>query len=414
MDVNQTQDRVLVVGAGPVGLICALGLARQGVPVTVFERHAVLQDDPRAATTHPATLEILEYLGIRREIEDAGLVARHFQFWDRQSGALVAEFDHELLRDETAFPYVVQCEQFKTSRIALAHLQKFAHAEVRFGSEVVGIEPGTQSVSVVVTTAAGEERHNGRYLIGADGGRSYVRKSLGIAFDGFTWPERFVVLSTPFDFTYERGFSYRSYFADPEQWCNCFKVAGDGPPGLWRTVFPAEPHFSEDELLADESVQARLLRFFPKQGSYDVVHRNVYQVHQRVAASFRNGRCLLVGDAAHVNNPIGGMGLNGGIQDAANLVDKLGRLWRGDGGEELLDGYDRERRTVTKEFVQTQTIQNKKRLEERDPSIRVRNLEDLASTARNPAAAKAFLMRSSMLEAQRKLAKLQMQQSKLA
>ncbi|MGI6855884.1 FAD-dependent oxidoreductase [Mesorhizobium sp. 1B3] len=406
-------ERVLVVGAGPVGLICALGLARQGIPVTVFERHGAVQDDPRAATTHPATLEILEDLGLRREVEEAGLVARYFQFWDRQTGALTAQFDHDLLRDETAFPYVVQCEQFKTSRIALAHLLQFAHAEVRFGCEVVSLEHGVHSVTIDVASAVGRERHGGRYLIGADGGRSFVRKALGIQFEGFTWPERFVVLSTPFDFMAERGYSYRSYFADPEQWCNCFKVAGDGPPGLWRTVFPAEPG-GEAELLSDPVVQARLQRFFPKTGSYDVVHRNIYQVHQRVAASFRKGRCLLAGDAAHVNNPIGGMGLNGGIQDAANLADKLGRLWRGEGGEELLDAYARQRRTITNDFVQAQTIQNKKRLEERDPATRARNLEDLARIAENPSAAKTFLMRTSMLDAQRRLSMPQGQEPKSA
>src|SRR3546814_2493137 len=141
--------------------------------------------------------------------------------------------------------------------------------------------------------------------------------------EGFTWDERFIVLTTPFDFMARRGYCYRSYFADPDEWCNCFKVAADGPPGLWRTVFPTDPALSVEELMSDEAVQARLQKFFPADEPYEIVHRNLYTTHQRVATTFRKGRVVLAGDAAHVNNPNGGMGLNGGLQDAANLCGKL-------------------------------------------------------------------------------------------
>ena len=153
-----------------------------------------------------------------------------------------------------------------------------------------------------------------------------MRKQSDIEFEGFTWPERFIVLTTPFDFEAERGYCYRSYFADPGAWCNCFKVSADGPPGLWRTVYPTDPSQSEDEILSDAGVQARIQSFFPSPRPYEIVHRNLYVTHQRVAETFRKGRVLLAGDAAHVNNPIGGMGLNGGIQDAVNLSDKLARV----------------------------------------------------------------------------------------
>src|SRR5690606_20863618 len=195
------------------------------------------------------------------------------------------------------------------------------------------------------------------------------------------FPEQFMVLTTPFDFETHRGYSYRSYFADPDEWCNCFKVAADGPPGLWRTVFPADTALDEKELLGDDAVQARLQKCFPKQGDYDVIHRNLYRVHQRVARTFRLGRVVLAGYAAHANNPIGGLGLNGGIQDAVNLAEKLARIWQGAGRDELLDLYDLQRRTITTEFVQAQTIQNKKRLEARDPAIRERNFAELRAIA---------------------------------
>jgi 3-(3-hydroxy-phenyl)propionate hydroxylase len=215
-----------------------------------------------------------------------------------------------------------------------------------FGQAAVDLRQDGDGVDLDVRGAAGTTTHRGAYLIGADGGRSTVRKQCGIAFEGFTWPERFVVLTTPFDFEAERGYCYRSYFADPGAWCNCFKVSADGPPGLWRTVFPTRPGDGEEALMSDESVEARLQKFFPSAAPYDIVHRNLYVTHQRVASRFRLGRVLLAGDAAHVNNPIGGMGLNGGFQDAANLAEKLGRVILEDAPDRLLDLYDRQRRTV--------------------------------------------------------------------
>lgn len=399
-------NRVIISGGGPVGLICALSLARRGVPVTVFERFSSLQEDPRAATMHPATLELLGELGLEEEVRAAGLVAPIFQFWDRPSGELVAQFDHALIADETDYPYVVQCEQFKTAQIVLKHLRAEPNAEVLFDHEVVGFVTHDDRVEVTVKTPDGLRQMSARYLVGADGGRSTVRKGADIEFEGFTWAEQFLVLTTPFDFEANRGYCFRSYFADPDEWCNCFKVAADGPPGLWRTVFPTSPDQTEAELLSDEAVHSRLERFFPKEGGYEIVHRNLYRVHQRVAKTFRQGRILLAGDAAHVNNPIGGMGLNGGIQDATSLAEKLARVWHG-ASDTLLALYDQQRRSLTVDFVQAQTIQNKKRLEAKDPDVRRENLDEMRRIAADPASAKAYLMRASMLEANRKVAALQ-------
>jgi 3-(3-hydroxy-phenyl)propionate hydroxylase len=245
------RHRVLIAGGGPVGLLAAYLLARRGVAVRVFDVNETLQDDPRAATTHPATLDLLGEAGLVDDMARVGLTAPIFQFWDRPSGEKVAEFDHALLENDTRHPFVIQCEQFKTTRILLDRLKGMANAEVLFGHEVTGMEQDERSVTVEVNG----KRHRGAYLIGADGGRSTVRKSAGISFDGFTWPERFIVLTTTYDFARERGYCPRSYFADPEQWCNCFKVAADGPPGLWRTVFPTDPDASDDALMSDEGVQ---------------------------------------------------------------------------------------------------------------------------------------------------------------
>jgi 3-(3-hydroxy-phenyl)propionate hydroxylase len=400
--------RVLIAGGGPVGLLCAWLLGRRGLPVIVCDDNSELQADPRAATTHPATLDLLEEDELDDDMARVGLVAPIFQFWDRPSGKLVAEFDHAVLKDDTRHPFVVQCEQFKTAKLLLERLRALANVEVLFRHEVIGVTQNADCVSIEVRGPEGVKQHTGAYLIGADGGRSVVRKQCGIAFDGFTWPERFIVFTTPYDFEKNRGYCPRSYFADPGSWCNCFKVSADGPPGLWRTVFPTDPSQPDADLTSDAAVQALMQKFFPAPARYEIVHRNLYVTHQRVAATFRQGRVLLAGDAAHVNNPIGGMGLNGGIQDAANLCEKLARVVNESAPERLLDLYDLQRRTVAIEFVQEQSIANKKRLEASDPEVRRRNLDELRQMAADRERARAFLLRTAMIASQRRAAALEL------
>lgn len=401
-----TKSQVLISGGGPVGLICAYALARRGISVIVLDENSELQDDPRAATTHPATLEVLNGLGVIDDVIEQGLVAEKFEFWDRPTGEKVAVFDHALLADDTKFPFVVQCEQFKLAKIFLARLQQQDTATVLFNHRTTSLEQTETDVTVRADTPDGEKVFEADWLIGADGGRSVVRKSAGIDFEGFTWAERFLVLSTPFDFQAERGMSFRNYIADPDEWCNCFKVAADGPPGLWRLVFPADPEADEDALLADDFVQGQMQKFFKRDSDYDIVHRNLYNVHQRVASTFRLGRVLLAGDSAHVNNSIGGMGLNGGIQDAVNLSDKLVEVIAGDADEYLMDLYDKQRRTYAVEFVQEQTIANKKRLEATDPEARAANMANLREVSTDPEKARNFLLGASMIAAMRRNAEM--------
>jgi 3-(3-hydroxy-phenyl)propionate hydroxylase len=409
--VTGDDHRVLIAGGGPVGLLCAWLLGRRGVPVRLFDLNSGPQADPRAATTHPATLDMLDD-ALVADMARVGLVAPIFQFWDRPSGQLVAEFDHAVLKDDTRHPFVIQCEQFKTSNLILERLRKLGNVEVLFNHEVTGVTQTAGAVSVEVRGPNGSQSrttsHSGAYLIAAEGGRSTVRKQSDIKFEGFTWPERFIVLTTPFDFEAHRGYCYRSYFADPGEWCNCFKVSADGPPGLWRTVYPADPALSEDEILSDAGAQARIQSFFPSDVPYEIVHRNLYVTHQRVAETFRKGRVLLAGDSAHVNNPIGGMGLNGGIQDAVNLSDKLARVILDGAPDSLLDLYDLQRRTVAVEFVQEQSITNKNRLEARDPETRKRNLDELRAMAADPERARQFLLRTAMIASQRRADSLEL------
>ena len=393
---------ILIAGGGPVGIVTALALAQRGIPVRLFEAAEAVNEAPRASTLHPATLEMLSAVGLLDDAVAQGLVARTFQFWDRPTRRVVAEFDHAILKDDTPYPFVVQCEQHKIAKMGLERLKAFPHVEVTFNASVNAIAPHDDRVNITVETASGSKTVSGSYLVGADGGRSTVRKALGIDFEGYTFPERFLVLTTPFDFAGEHGVAYRAYFSDPDEWANLFKVAGDDHKGRWRAVFPALPGQTDDEVLNPAATEARLQKFFPKSGTYDIFHRNIYNVHQRVAASFRKGRVFLAGDSAHVNNPIGGLGLNCGVHDATQLASLLSAVTLGERPEADLAQYDAVRRPMNIDYVQQQTIANKKRLEEKDPAKREANFEQLRRNAADPVAHRAFLMRTSLLESVRR------------
>jgi 3-(3-hydroxy-phenyl)propionate hydroxylase len=384
---------ILVVGAGPVGAVAALACARLGHAVTLLEAQQRIDDSPRASTTQPPTLEILAQLGLIDEYIRVGLVSRTFQFWDRGTLTRIAEFDFERLRGETDFPYVVQTEQHKLANMAIARLRGMGNAEVKLGFRVHDLQQAEGGVTVVCENG---EQFRADYVIGADGGRSTVRKLLDIEFEGYTWPERFLVITTRFDFAAALGCCLRNYMADPEEWTNLFKVAGDDLKGRWRAVYNTRPDEPDEEALSNASVRARLSRIHVPESERDYLHLNLYKVHQRVAKQFRRGRVFLCGDAAHVNNPIGGLGLNSGIHEAWDLAQLLSEE------DPDLDAYERRRRPLNIEYVQEQTIANKKRLEERDPAQRARRFQELREMADDPARHKAFLMRASLLESARR------------
>jgi 3-(3-hydroxy-phenyl)propionate hydroxylase len=395
------EARVGIVGAGPVGVVAALACAQRGMRVALFEAEREIDHSPRAATTHPSTLEMLAGLGLLDEFRSVGLTARYFQFWDGTTKTLVAEFDHEVLRDETPFPYVVQTEQHKLCEIGLRRLAALPNVELRLGTAVTGVAQDARRVRL-----AAEEEHAFDYVIGCDGGRSTVRKCLGIEFEGYTWPERFLVLTSLFDFGDALGCRERSYISDPEQWTNLFKVMGDDLKGRWRAVFPARESETDEQAFSEAAVERRMRGLCGAHPMELLVHRNIYRVHQRVAKAFRAGRVFLAGDAAHVNNPVGGLGLNCGIHDAVELAETLHLVASGQAGEELLDRYERRRRPLNIEYVQQQTVANKKRLEERDPQVRRANFDELRRAAADPRLHKQFLMRTSLIESVRAARKI--------
>ncbi len=377
--------KLIVCGAGPVGLTAALYLVRQGIAVTVLERYTEVFEDPRAATFHPPTLEFFEPTGVTKRLHDLGIVAPKWQMRDRQKGLLV-EYDLGLLADVTPYPYRLQCEQHKLVRILLEKLDGMTEVEILWGCPVSGVRQTADDVQVLVEDGRVFEAD---YVIGADGGRSVVRKSQEIGFEGFTYEERFLVTTTTHDFG-RYGYSYSNYVSDPQEWAALFKVPGKSPEGLWRVVFPVSVDASESDLLDFGNAQARLQRFLPTAEPYEIVHTNLYQVHQRVATSYRKGRVLLAGDAAHVNNPLGGMGMNFGIHDAIAAAGYLGDVILRGADPAVLDRYDRQRRHVAHAFLQAMTIQNKRLLEELIPKSAPRRRRNSRARRRTPFACASF------------------------
>jgi len=392
-------DCILIAGAGPVGMTTALALAKAGIPVKLFDSLDHIPADHRASTLHPSTLMMVDELGMTEKLLPRGIESPLFQWRDRASDRIVAEFDYGDIADVLTYPYALQVEQHKTIEVAWDLAKKFDCFELIREREVTGVIQGDDGVEITVQAPDGStETHTGRYLVGADGGRSVVRKALDIDFPGFTWEERFIIVSTYYDFEKAAGYRYRNYVAHPERWCAMIKVPGDESEGVWRALFPAFGDAADEEVLSDEWIQARFAECYPYDPPYDLLHRNLYSVHQRVAATFAKGRVALAGDAAHVNNPLGGMGMNSGIHDGLNLAKKLEEAWHGGDHDALLARYDRQRRPMAEKYVQAQSIANKRMLQENDPEARERRLNELQQTRNDPEANRAYLLRASLVQ----------------
>jgi 3-(3-hydroxy-phenyl)propionate hydroxylase len=391
------EERVLIAGAGPVGLVAAANLVRNGVPVTVLEAGADLSEESRASTFHPPTLDMLDRLGAAKPLIAQGLVAPAFQYRTKQHGVL-AQFDFGAIADATGHPYRVQSEQSKLTRILYEQLRDEPNFELQFLSPVRDVIQHATGVEVAIERPEGKETRSGRWLIGADGARSDVRRSLGIEFDGFTWPDRFLVVSTPFDFhAVIPDLVAVSYVTDPRRWHFLLQI-----PGLCRAMFPISADESDELALSPEFAQSLMATVVPGISSYEIAHVTLYKVHQRVAKTFALGRTFLVGDAAHINNPLGGMGMNGGIHDAMNLTARLVNAWHGTTAETDLERYDRQRRLVTLEYIEKQSIQNKRNLESDGTEFK-RNLMEIAS---DKTRTHDYLLRVSMIASLRRAQEL--------
>lgn len=387
------RTRVLIVGAGPVGSVAAYRLAQAGIDVVLLESNADCPDDMRASTFHPPSIEMMAELGLLDALEATGLRAPVYQYRNRRSGSRI-ELDMGEIADVTRYPYRLQCEQFKLARLITGLLADHPHADVRFQRRVLAVDQDADGVSLSVETPFAIERYRADYLIACDGANSTVRKWMDIEFEGFTYPERFLTLSTDYPLE-ERipGLANVNYVADAEEWCVLLRV-----PGLWRILVPTADSDQDADLLSDAKKDRVFAGLLGDVGQLQTHHRTLYRVHQRVARQFRRGRVLLAGDAAHLNNPLGGFGMNSGIHDVWNLTGKLRDiLLDGAPADPLLDRYERQRRTITTQFVQAQTISNKQLLETDGTAGKTAQEMRLEALVNDAEARRTYLLRQAMI-----------------
>jgi 3-(3-hydroxy-phenyl)propionate hydroxylase len=386
---------VLVAGAGPVGLTLALGLARQDIAVTVLEAGSDLSTESRASTFHPPTLEILDGLGLADELIGIGVRADTFQYRDR-SGGLIAEFPMHVLSADTRFPFRIQCEQSKLTRLLLTELGRYPHADVQFGSSATSVDEVEDAPRVHVERA-GQPSVSIRadIVVGADGASSAVRRSLGLEFSGKTYEDRYVVFSTTADFAgLLPGIANVNYIADPDEWLVLLRT-----PEHWRALFPVrDATASAAQASSEAAAQQRLQGLVRTSAPYPIAHSALYTVHQRVADRFYRGRVVLAGDAAHINNPVGGFGMNSGIHDAYMLSRLLPAVLEGHPAGDILARYNAVRRQVATESIAVQSDDNWRLLREPSSKRRARDQQRLRATAADPHSCRNYLRRASMLD----------------
>lgn len=386
---NIGAEPILIVGAGPVGLTLAWRLAQGGLPARVFDAEPEIPDQLRASTFHPPTLDLFDASGITAELIARGRITPTWQIRLHDTSER-AEFDLGILADVTAHPYRLQCRQAELSR---ALLRRLPADTVRFGAEVTEVAQDAGGV----TLSLGSDTVRGSLLIGCDGARSLVRKAMGAGFEGSTYPENTILVTTHFPFDeHLEGLSGVNYIWKPGGTFSLLRL-----PDLWRVSLHPAPGQSPDEALEDEAIRAQTRAVVPGAGDIDIVEKRIYRVHRRIADRYRKGRMFLAGDAAHLNSPKGGMGMNGGIHDAFCLADKILAV-AGGADARALDDYERQRRPIARDDILAQADANRARMNQTDPEARRAELARLQAIAADPGRARAFLLRSSMIEGLRR------------
>jgi len=395
------QKHVLIIGAGPVGLVSASLLSEKGISVTMLETAPSLPHDLRASTFHPPTLDMLDRFGVVPAMIEQGLICPDWQFRDRTDG-VVATFELGLLKGETNHPYRLQCEQWRLGEMLLERLQRNPLVTIVFGAKVTELQQTDNEVIAKATFAdRTPETFRADFCIGADGIGSIARQTIGAEFAGRTIPEIFLTISTTFDFSQIMpDVSNIAYISDPTQWYVLIRTAK-----VWRALFPVNPELNDEAVTDPEAARQLLQTVWRKPEPYEVSHRTGYRVHERVASYYTKGRIAIAGDAAHVNNPLGGMGLNGGIHDAFNLASAIEAFFNKEPSD-VLGRYERQRRKVALDVVQQTTLRNRAILNTQDPAARTAYYDELRRTVANEATHKEYLMRTSMISSLRDVAKI--------
>ncbi|MDA9219920.1 FAD-dependent monooxygenase [Luminiphilus sp.] len=391
-----SDSQVTIIGAGPSGLTLAWWLVEQGVSVTVLERETAIPRDMRASTFHPATLDLLTESGLAAALIERGTVVPQWQYLIHQSGERTV-FDMNHLSEMTAYPFRLQCEQFQLTELLAEKLAKQPLCELRLGATLQSVIPGESQVTVQYQSAGEDSVNVCDWLIAADGASSQVRKSLGLEFDGQTFPKTSItlVLEHPFEDDIPNLLGV-NYVWLPDRHYSLMRLRN-----TWRLTYSPEQDQDIESALSDAVAQTHIARVSPRASGAAILTRNYYTLHQRCLARFCHGRTLFIGDAAHLNSPAGGMGMNSGIHDARSLADHLVPVINGD-DPLLLERYDRRRRTIAQEEVQRLSARNYARHRETEASKRVLIWNELQEIVSDPVKHRDFLLDAAMIRSRQR------------
>ena len=346
-------EDVIIVGGGPTGFINALGLAQAGVRVTIIEAESAINSSPRAAVYFWSVLSGLERLDILAEAESIGFAKQDYTYIVARTGERVS-YSMSVLEGHTPRPYNLHLGQHRLAEIAMHRLKAFPNATVRFGTSLQMLQQDAAGVTLTVCTEQASETLRAKWVIGADGAGSTVRQQIGLSFDGMTWPERFVATNVYYDFEHY-GYARSTFVIDDQHGVIIALLDNEG---LWRCTYMEDAALPEETYLA--RVPAAFTHVLPGKGAYRLDRASPYRMHQRSAPRYRVGRVVLAGDAAHVTNPTGGLGLTSGLFDSFALYPALSAIILEGADENVLDRYSDARRDAFVHRASPQAITNKR------------------------------------------------------
>ena len=338
---------MIIVGAGPVGLTLAVGLAKQGVRSIVLEKKTKLDEHSRALAVQASTLELLNSYGMADEFLQEGCFLRQISLHDVDRNKVALRMSFDEIATETAYPGMLVLPQDRVEHLLLHRVLETGLSEVRFGHQFVSYTETSDHVVVSFADSSDvQTTMTASFLVGCDGAHSSIRRAWREDLEGTTFPVRVFLYDVQIPDSLREELPFPRLHLTHSGMVGAIRYK----PFHWRLMGPIPVHESEEEALSSEHISNLVARLLGP-GSFEQIWVGAFSIHARMAPSFRKGRVLLAGDAAHISSPAGGQGMNSGMQDAQNLAWKLAFALNGGNIEPLLDSYDQERRPAIASFV---------------------------------------------------------------